>query len=70
MLDVRTLGIPSDAIRRQLLHDHGVVVVHGSAYGAAGEGTLRVSFASGGKNLSEGLARLRAGLTALADRLV
>jgi aspartate aminotransferase len=66
MLDVWGLGMPSDEIRRRLLHEHGVVVVHGSAYGLAGEGTLRVSFASGGKNLAEGLDRLRTGLTAIA----
>lgn len=67
MLDVRPLGMASDEIRRRLLHEFGVVVVHGSAYGPAGEGTLRISFASGGKNLSEGLARLRTGLAALAQ---
>ena len=65
MLDVRALGLASDEIRRRLLHEQGVVVVHGSAYGPAGEGTLRVSFASGGKNLSEGLEHLRAGLAML-----
>jgi aspartate aminotransferase len=62
MLDVRRLRAPSDEIRGRLLHEQGVVVVHGSAYGPAGEGTLRVSFASGGKNLDEGLDRLRTGL--------
>jgi aspartate/methionine/tyrosine aminotransferase len=62
MADVRGRGESSDAIRRRLLYEHGVAVVHGSAYGAAGEGTLRVSFASGGETLREGLARLRAGL--------
>ena len=62
MFDVRGLGASSNDIRRRLLHEQGVVVVHGSAYGTAGEGTLRVSFASGGKNLAEGLDRLRAGL--------
>jgi aspartate/methionine/tyrosine aminotransferase len=62
MLDVRGLRAPSDEIRRRLLQDQGVVVVHGSAYGPAGEGTLRVSFASGGKNLADGLDRLRTGL--------
>lgn len=62
MADVRGLGQPSDAIRRKLLHDHGVVVIHGSAYGPAGEGTLRISFASGGENLARGLKRLREGL--------
>ena len=65
MVDVRATGIPSNDVRRRLLHDHGVVVAHGSAYGEGGEGTLRVSFASGGDNLAHGLARLREGLAAL-----
>ena len=62
MVDVRGLGQTSDAVRRRLLHDFGVVVAHGSAYGDAGEGTLRVSFASGGETLRKGLVRLRDGL--------
>ena len=65
MLDARYAGHSSDEIRRRLLRDHGVVVVHGSAYGLEGEGTLRMSFATGGDTLAEGLARLRKGLTAL-----
>ena len=65
MLDVRETGIPSNDLRRRLMNDHGVVVVHGSAYGAGGEGTLRVSFASGGDTLTNGLARLREGLATL-----
>lgn len=64
MLDVRGLEQPSDVIRTGLLTEAGVVVVHGSAYGAAGEGTLRVSFATGGQNLQAGLGRLRDGLAA------
>jgi aspartate/methionine/tyrosine aminotransferase len=62
MVDVRRSGIPSNEIRRRLMNDYGVVVVHGAAYGDCGEGTLRVSFASGGDNLTRGLERLRAGL--------
>lgn len=62
MLDVRALGRPSNDIRRALLHDHGVAVVHGSAYGPGGEGWLRVSFGSGGPALAEGLERLGEGL--------
>jgi aspartate/methionine/tyrosine aminotransferase len=58
LLDVRSLG-PSDQIRRRLLDEFGVVVVHGAAYGPAGEGTLRVSFAAGGENLARGLSLLR-----------
>jgi aspartate/methionine/tyrosine aminotransferase len=62
MVDVREWQIPSDEIRRRLMREHGVVVVHGAAYGPGGEGTLRVSFASGGENLARGLERLREGL--------
>lgn len=62
MVDVRKSGLGSNDIRKKLLHDHGVVVIHGAAYGPGGEGTLRVSFASGGEKLLAGLARLREGL--------
>ncbi|HEX5432322.1 MAG TPA: aminotransferase class I/II-fold pyridoxal phosphate-dependent enzyme, partial [Bryobacteraceae bacterium] len=64
--DVRGLNLPSNEIRKRLLHEHGVIVVHGAAYGQGGEGTLRISFASGGGALARGLERLRAGLTRLA----
>jgi aspartate/methionine/tyrosine aminotransferase len=62
MVDVRGVGIPSNDLRRTLLCDAGVAVVHGAAFGQVGEGTLRVSFASGGDQLTSGLQRLRAGL--------
>jgi aspartate/methionine/tyrosine aminotransferase len=65
MVDARETGIPSEQIRRRLLQDSGVAVIHGAAYGPGGEGTLRVSFASGGDTLTRGLERLRAGLEAL-----
>jgi aspartate aminotransferase len=66
MVDVRGLNRPSDEIRRFLLQESGVVVLHGAAYGLGGEGTLRVSFAAGGEVLERGLERLRAGLERLA----
>ena len=70
MVDVRGLGRPSDTVRRFLLHEAGVVVLHGAAYGPGGEGFLRVSFAAGGEILGRGLERLRDGLTRLsADAL-
>jgi aspartate/methionine/tyrosine aminotransferase len=65
MVDVRAGGLPSDEVRRLLLHEHGVAVVHGAAYGPGGEGTLRVSFASGGETLGDGLDRLAQGLSRL-----
>jgi aspartate/methionine/tyrosine aminotransferase len=67
MVDVRGLARSSDEVRRFLLREAGVVVVHGAAYGPAGEGTLRVSFAAGGQTLERGLERLREGLLQLAD---
>lgn len=67
MADVRELGPSSDEIRRRLMREHGIVVVHGAAYGPGGEGTLRISFASGGENLERGLERLREGLTRIAE---
>lgn len=64
MVDVRAKRAASDDIRRRLLDDHGVAVVHGAAYGPGGEGTLRVSFGGGGDTLAAGLERLRRGLSA------
>lgn len=68
MLDVRGLGMPSDEVRRWLLREAGVVVIHGAAYGDGGEGTLRVSFAGGGTALERGLERLRDGLKRLSEQ--
>ena len=65
MVDVSATGRSSNEVRRHLLTGHRVVVAHGSAYGPGGEGTLRVSFASGGDTLARGLERLREGLAAL-----
>ncbi|MFN4260317.1 MAG: pyridoxal phosphate-dependent aminotransferase [Gemmataceae bacterium] len=65
MVDIRQLGLSSDAARRWLLREAGVVVIHGAAYGPGGEGTLRVSFAAGGSTLAEGMCRLREGLRRL-----
>ncbi len=65
MLDVRDTGLPSNDVRRRLLTEAGVVVIHGAAYGTGGEGTLRVSFATGGDTLRRGLEQLRQGLASL-----
>jgi aspartate aminotransferase len=65
MADARDTGVASNEIRRKLLNEAGVAVVHGAAYGPGGEGTLRVSFASGGDILERGLGLLRQGLSAL-----
>ena len=69
VLDVGGLAECSNEIRKRLLRENGVVVIHGAAYGHGGEGTLRVSFASGGDTLREGLRRLREGLMGLREEL-
>jgi aspartate aminotransferase len=66
MADSESLHFTSDTIRRFLLEKHGVVVIHGSAYGPNGEGLLRVSFAAGGQTLERGLGLLREGLCQVA----
>jgi len=65
LVDVRGLGKTSDEVRRYLLHQAGVVLIHGAAYGRGGEGALRVSFAAGGIILERGLEKLRHGLLAM-----
>ncbi|MBI3465791.1 MAG: pyridoxal phosphate-dependent aminotransferase [Planctomycetes bacterium] len=74
MVDLRELRgdtacprFTSDAVRRFLLQQHGVVVLHGGAYGPGGEGMLRVSFAAGGQTLERGLELLREGLCQVAN---
>ena len=74
MVDLRELmgkesqpSFTSDDIRRFLLEKHGVVVIHGGAYGVGGERMLRVSYAAGGETLSRGLELLRAGLCEVAS---
>jgi aspartate/methionine/tyrosine aminotransferase len=74
MVDLRELirnsaspRFTSDDVRRFLLEKHGVVVIHGSAYGPSGEGLLRVSFAAGGQTLERGLSFFRTGLSQVAS---
>ena len=69
MVDVRGVGLPSNELRLRLMREHDVVVVHGAAYGPAGEGTLRVSFASGDAKLTSGLAALREGLMQIRESM-
>lgn len=67
MADIRGLRRSSQDVRRLLLHDAGVVVIHGAAFGPEAEGTLRISFAGGGAALAQGLQRLRDGLLRLSQ---
>ncbi len=59
-------GLPRNdvALAEWLLVEHGVSTVPGSAFGAPG--TLRLSFSVSDADIREGIARLRAGMEALA----
>ncbi|MGW4774027.1 pyridoxal phosphate-dependent aminotransferase [Nocardia sp. NPDC004278] len=57
---------PSDEIAWELLEEHRVAVVPGTAFGAdSGKHALRISYACGIEDLREGLTRV---ITAMADR--
>ena len=56
MVDVRRWGRSFDVAESMLRH--GVITVPGSAFGAQGEGFLRVSFCLADESLSEGVRRM------------
>lgn len=56
---VKRFGMTSDAFAMRLLEEEKVAVVPGSAFGDAGEGYLRISYAYSLKSLKEALAKIR-----------
>ena len=62
---VEVEGHTSKQIADSLLNEEGVAVLAGTAFGAQGEGYLRLSFATSMDELHEGMARIARGL----DRL-
>ena len=58
-VDVRSFGIPSFELSRMLLEEAHVAVAPGSAFGAEGEGYIRVCFANSVENIREGVRRMR-----------
>ena len=66
LLEVGGLGMSSEEVAASLLETEDVVVMPGSAYGEAGEGLLRVSFAVSPEALTAGLERLSTGIRRLA----
>ncbi len=57
-LDARALGIGSNEIAERILNEQRVCVVPGSAYGAAGEGFLRMTTAAADAEVVEGFRRI------------
>jgi aspartate/methionine/tyrosine aminotransferase len=56
---VSKLGLASARIAEELLEQAKLACIPGSAFGEAGEGYLRLSFATSQRNIQEALARIR-----------
>jgi aspartate/methionine/tyrosine aminotransferase len=61
-IDVSARGEKVEALAERLLQEQGIALVPGSAFGAHGEGYLRMTCVKNSADLTEGLVRLRRGL--------
>jgi len=63
--NVEAVPLGADELAARLLDEAGVALLSGTAFGAAGENHLRLSYATYRARLGEGLARMGAFLAAL-----
>jgi aspartate/methionine/tyrosine aminotransferase len=63
--NVEAVPLRADALAHRLLDEAGVALLSGTAFGAAGENHLRLSYATSRERLAEGLHRMRGFLEAL-----
>jgi aspartate/methionine/tyrosine aminotransferase len=56
--NIRALGASSDQLAERLLHEAGVALLPGTAFGENGEGYLRLSYATSMENLERALERI------------
>ncbi len=57
--NIRGTGMSSKEFTRRALHEAGVAVLSGTAFGEFGEGYLRLSFANSVENIREAVRRLK-----------
>lgn len=57
---IRSTGLTSEEFCVRLLNEHGVACVPGSAFGACGEGFIRMSYATSSEKIERAMARLAA----------
>jgi aspartate/methionine/tyrosine aminotransferase len=62
---VAALGLSAEAFAHRLLYDHGVATLAGTAFGDAGDGYLRLSYATSLANLERAVERIAAGAAAV-----
>ena len=67
--NISNTGMDSREYADYLMHEAGVAVLPGTAFGAFGEGYIRISFANSEDNLREALKRLDAANRALLHRV-
>lgn len=63
--NVTRVPMSSDQFARCLLHEHGVATLSGTAFGEAGRGYLRISYAASRENLKEALRRIEGAVKVL-----
>ena len=57
--DIRAFGMSSEEFCNRLLDDERVVCIPGSAFGACGEGFVRIAYTCSDADLTEAIARIR-----------
>jgi aspartate/methionine/tyrosine aminotransferase len=60
--NIKSIGMSSWDLAKFLVKEHQVAMVPGSIFGRNGEGYLRLSFAAGSEQLTEGLSRIKRGV--------
>ena len=65
--NVQGLGMRSSLLAAKLLQEYDVAVLSGTAFGEAGEGYLRISYATSLENLQKGLERIRRAVADLKE---
>ena len=64
--NISSFGLGSDEFANRLLDEFGVAAVSGTSFGDAGEGYIRLSYATSEQNINEALRRIGEAATALA----
>jgi aspartate/methionine/tyrosine aminotransferase len=57
--DISATGLTGSELADKLLHEAGVCVLAGTAFGHTGTGHIRISYANSRENLAEALTRIR-----------
>jgi aspartate/methionine/tyrosine aminotransferase len=63
--EISGTGLSGSELADRLLHDAGVCVLAGTAFGGVGKSHIRISYANSRENLTEALARIRASVEPL-----